>query len=272
MNSTRQRTNAINPPNMKPLRRLSSQMKLHSEFTLALLDGPRLSIGNLVVDLPSRSHRLVSLLALRGPLPRSLAAGYLWPEASESRARTSVRAAVRDLQQRVPSLLQATTTELRLNDAVRVDVRRLRELCRELLLPLPNNETLHGGLGLLPDGWLGGHLLPGWHDEWVVAEAERLHQLRLHALDSLANHFLTRQHYAQALQVALATISVDPLRESTHRAAMRIFLAEGNIVEALRQYERFRALVIEAVGIEPSEQMVDLVDEITTSVDQGADQ
>jgi DNA-binding SARP family transcriptional activator len=268
MNSPRQRANDANLPDLKPLRQLTSQMKPHSEFALALLDGPRLSIGDLIMSLPARSHRLVALLALRGPLPRSLAAGYLWPEASESRARTSVRAAVRDLQQRVPSLLQATATELRLNDAVRIDVRNLQELCRELLLPRPDGEALHGGLGLLPGGKLSGRLLPGWNDEWVAAEAERLHQLRLHALDSLAHHFLTRQHYAQALQVALATISVDPLRESTHRAVMRIFLAEGNIVEALRQYRRFRTLVIEAVGIEPSEQMADLVEEITASADR----
>lgn len=240
------------------------------DFRLVLLDCPRLGSDGGTHHLPSRSLRLVALLALRGRLSRSLAAGYLWPEVSEARARASVRAAVRDLQLRAPSLLRATSADIELDDAVEVDVRGLRAVAHALLTPEPDDGTLAAGLELTPGGAFGGELLPGWPDDWAVAEAERLHQLRLHALDALVDHLTGRRRHAQALEVALATISADPLRESTHRAVMRVFLAEGNTVEALRQYERFRAMVRVEMGIEPSRQMVDLVNEITANRGQQA--
>ena len=260
MNSPRQRPHVAPDP--------GGDRTAAPALALALLDGPRLTAGGTGVHLPSRSRRLLALLALRGPVTRALAAGYLWPEVSESRARASVRAAVRDLQTRVPAVLRVTPAELSLGEAVRVDVRELRDLARRLLVPVPDDDALAGGLDLLPGGRLGGELLPGRQDDWAVAEAERLHQLRLHVLDALVDHLTVRQAYAQALQVALAAVSVDPLRESTHRAVMRVFLAEGNTVEALRQYERFRSMVRLAMGIEPSRQMVDLVDEIAAGGDR----
>lgn len=250
---------------MKETRRSPDAFSTSPRYALALLDGPRLAQDGGAIHLPSRSQRLVALLALRGPLSRAVVAGQLWPEVAETRARASVRAAVRDLQQRAPALLTTTPDDLSLAENVPVDVHDLRSLARQVLNAEVDDATLRGALELAPGGRLGGDLLPGWHDDWSIAEAERLHQLRLHVLDALVDHLIARMHYAQALQVAMAAVSVDPLRESTHRGVMRVFLAEGNTVEALRQYERFRLMVRVAMGIEPSSQMVDLVDEITAN-------
>jgi DNA-binding SARP family transcriptional activator len=241
------------------LERLSGR---DARLRVQLLDGPHLFDGAVSVHLPVRSQRLVALLGLRGLQSRSLIGGYLWPEASEDRARASVRAAVRDLQAKVPGLLVAGHAQAGLHPDVRVDVLRFRALAHELLQPRPTSADLDAGLDLVPGGPLGGELLPGWHDDWAVAEAERLRQLRLHALDALVGHLLDRADHAQALQVALAAGAIDPLRESTHRTVMRVHLAEGNPVEALRQYDRFRSTLRVAMGIEPSQRMLDLVAEI----------
>ena len=51
----------------------------------------------------------------------------------------------------------------------------------------------------------------------------------------------------------------DPLRETAHRALIRVFLAEGNAFEAVRQYRLCRALTLRHLGTEPSEETARLV-------------
>jgi DNA-binding SARP family transcriptional activator len=58
------------------------------------------------------------------------------------------------------------------------------------------------------------------------------------------------------------------LRESAHRALIRIHLAEGNTVEALRQYRLCRRVLHDQLGIEPTQQLLDLIgplDEMKTN-------
>lgn len=86
-------------------------------------------------------------------------------------------------------------------------------------------------------------LLPGWYDDWVVLERERLRQLQLHALDRLAAALLAAEEPGRALDAALVAVQADPLRESAHRIVVRIHLREGNAPEALRAYERFAQLL-----------------------------
>jgi DNA-binding SARP family transcriptional activator len=52
---------------------------------------------------------------------------------------------------------------------------------------------------------------------------------------------------------------VEPLRESAHRALVRVHLAQGNVAEAVRAYESFRALLAADLGVEPTAQMDALV-------------
>lgn len=95
-------------------------------------------------------------------------------------------------------------------------------------------------------------LLPGWYDDWVLLERERLRQVRLHALEILAARFTAARQFGSALDVALETVRVDPLRESAHRAVVAVHLAENNVVEAVRHYRGFRNLLLGELGIEPS--------------------
>ncbi|WP_407284937.1 BTAD domain-containing putative transcriptional regulator [Streptomyces sp. BP-8] len=111
--------------------------------------------------------------------------------------------------------------------------------------PLDDDQTL---LGLQN----GGDLLPDWDDDWVVLEREWLRQLRLHALDTLSERLARQGLPALALEAALASIRIEPLRESAHRAVVSAHLAEGNLHEALRHCHAFRHLLRAALGIEPS--------------------
>jgi DNA-binding SARP family transcriptional activator len=106
---------------------------------------------------------------------------------------------------------------------------------------------------------LSGDLLPDWYDDWVVFERERFHQLRLRALDALCGRLADAGRLDGALEIGLSAVADDPLRESSHRAVVRVHLADGNLAEAIRQYRLCRRLLNEHLGVEPSERMEELV-------------
>ena len=111
----------------------------------------------------------------------------------------------------------------------------------------------------LDDNELGGDLLPDWYDDWVLIERERLRQLRLHALEALAIRRLEAGRHGEAAGAALSAVSIEPLRESAQRVLIRVHLAEGNVGEAMRQYRSYKELILEELGLAPSEQIESLM-------------
>jgi DNA-binding SARP family transcriptional activator len=102
-------------------------------------------------------------------------------------------------------------------------------------------------------------LLPGWYDDFVIFERERLRQRLLHALEALSRLLVDARRYAQAVEVALEAVHAEPLRESAHRTLLEAHLAEGNLVEARRGYCGYRDLIRRDLGVEPDPALAALV-------------
>lgn len=222
---------------------------------LYLLDQFSLQRDGVQLCLPEGARRLVALLALQqAVLPRDYVAGVLWPEVSEPQAHHSLRTAVWRLHKLVPSLLTSSAAELGLTAAVTVDVRELAGHAHRLLSRPhePDDADLR---------WpcIGGELLPGWYDDWVLLERERIRQLHLHALQTATEVLSARGRFGEALETALHAVQVDPLRESAHRLVMHVHLAEGNVHEVLRQYEFCRLLLWRELQVRPSRRMRELL-------------
>ncbi|SEK59037.1 transcriptional activator domain-containing protein [Blastococcus sp. DSM 46786] len=198
-------------------------------------------------------------VCLSGRPPRAAIAGHLWPDVPEEHAHGSLRSALWRLQRVAPGLVQASGSVLALGEGVRVDVLELADWARRVRDPACCLSDVDA-----PDLRSRGELLPGWYDDWVLLERERLRQLRLHALEQVAARLAAAGRYGDALQAAYAAVGAEPLRESAHRTVVRVHLAEGNAVEALRAFERFRAVLVEELGVQPSEQMTRLVADLHT--------
>jgi DNA-binding SARP family transcriptional activator len=220
---------------------------------LELLGRWRLRTGEDGVVLPTTARRLVALLALSGPRSRAFVAGSLWPDGSDALAMGNLRATVSRLRKLQPELLVTEPGMLALSSCVSVDVHHLQDLA---------DEVLHG-YDDVPEGALAGladaELLPGWYDDFVLLHRERLEQLRLHALETLADRLCAQGDYPDAVGAALAAVHAEPLRESSHRALIRVHLAEGNHAAAIRQFRAFRDLVRRELGLEPSPRMAALL-------------
>jgi DNA-binding SARP family transcriptional activator len=232
---------------------------------VVLIDGFGLHLGaprrpETVVDLPRGVQRLVAYLGLSRRPARSAVAGALWPEASESLAHSSLRSSLWRLQKASPGLVDVSGGALALAGGVRVDVRELTTWAQVALDPRTDVD------GVLPfDVGRSGDLLPGWYDDWVLLEREGLRQLWMHAFEALADKLSRAGRYGEAVQAAHTAIRAEPLRETAHRALVRTHLAEGNVTEAFRAYESFRAFLLGELGVAPTATMQALVSGVRRS-------
>lgn len=225
---------------------------------LTLLDAFELAYDGASIAIPMSAQRLLAFLALHPrPLLRPFVAGTLWPDTTEERAHASLRSALWRLHRLCEGLIDVTGPQLRLGATVEVDWRVAETTARRLLegadAPVPETAALFG------------ELLPDWYEDWVLLERERFRQLRLRALDALCERLTQADRLAEAFEVGLAALAAEPLRESAHRALVRIHLAEGNAAEALRQYRLCRRLLGEQLGVEPSAQMDSLLATVAVS-------
>jgi DNA-binding SARP family transcriptional activator len=83
--------------------------------------------------------------------------------------------------------------------------------------------------------------------------------LQLHALELTAQALTCEGRYAEAIEAAMAAVRLEPLRESATRVLIEVHLAEDNVVEAIRRLEFFRKSLASELGVEPTEELVQLV-------------
>lgn len=94
--------------------------------------------------------------------------------------------------------------------------------------------------------------LPGEDGQWVARVRERLSAVRLRSLEILSSALSREGRTPLAVEAAEEALSLDPYRESAHRALIAAHRAGGNRAEALRAYERCRRLLAEELGVAPS--------------------
>jgi len=230
------------------------------EPRVGLLDGFALRSGgdgvHEVVDgLPRCAQRLIAHLSLCGRPARASVAGQLWPDVPEDHAHGSLRSALWRVQKAVPGLVEVAGGALGLARGVRVDVREFRAWAQRVLDP---NAVLDDDVRA-PEAGLRGELLPGWYEDWVLLERERLRQLRLHTLEAMADRLARAGRYGEAVQAAYVAVGIEPLRESARRAVVRVHLAEGNIVEAIRARRAYCESLHRELGVGPTPLMEDLM-------------
>ncbi|WP_448608649.1 AfsR/SARP family transcriptional regulator [Geodermatophilus sp. URMC 60] len=229
---------------------------------VTLLDGfglelPARGQRSTADDLPRGVQRLVAHLCLSHRPTRTVMAGHLWPDVPEGQAHGSLRSALWRLNKAAPGLVEASGSAVHLAADVRVDVRDLSDWAQRAIAPPRGAHDV-----AVPDAALLGDLLPGWYDDWVLLERERLRQLRMQALEAVAARLALLGRHCEALQAAHAAVRAEPLRESAHRTLVSVHLAEGNVAEAVRAYELFRTLLQDELGVPPTEQMTRLVERI----------
>ena len=212
---------------------------------MTLLGSWSLSLGGRPAVLPSSAQRLLVLLALEGRRqPRSYLAGTLWPEVADDKALARLRSTLWRLRRLVPGILEVDEQTVVLTN-VHLDVDDLIAVARQLAEHSVEPGALTEAFRVLVDA---RELLLGWYDDWVLEQRERLTNLRIYALEGLVDELVMWRRYGEAMDTALAAVRLDPFRESTYRAVVRVHLAEGNPASASRAVERYKKMLRTELG------------------------
>jgi DNA-binding SARP family transcriptional activator len=105
-------------------------------------------------------------------------------------------------------------------------------------------------------------LLPGEEGEWIDRLRRKLDDVRLRALECLADVWIERGDAALAARDATEAIAADPYRESAHRLLIRAHLAAGDQGAAAQAFETCRRVLAVDLGVVPSPATVALLDGI----------
>lgn len=244
---------------MRTFLRCDLQLQLLGDWLLTAAGDRTGSEGQ--IELPAGPQHLVALLALNGRCARTHAAATLWPDCTDEVAAARLRAILWRLRHRhvgVPPLLDIGDAWLALAGEVVVDVDRFLDGAELLIRDAPDlgsAEAEAAAVAVLHSS----ELLPGWYDDWVLAARERMQYLRLGALDALATRRRRQGRAHEALQAARAAISIEPLHESAHRTIVETHLDSGDLVEAIKHYQRFEAMLDRELGLPPSDLFQEMV-------------
>jgi DNA-binding SARP family transcriptional activator len=233
-----------------------------TRISLHLLGGFSIAADGQIVRLPFSVQRVLAAVALRPTLcDRTQLGGILYPQGRQNQISASLRSALWRAKREVGGpLIESHGPLLRLAQDVTVDLQYWLQKAR-MLTSASKMEHLGGEVGEVEA--LSQELLPTWGEEWLFLDQQRWDQLRLHALERLAERFLEDDRHMEALDAGLAAVSIEPYRESAHRAIIRTFIAEGNSASAIAHYQRYRRLLANELGIRPTSQMKALVDGLT---------
>jgi DNA-binding SARP family transcriptional activator len=229
--------------------------RIDEHFTLTLLSGFELRQNGTSISLPLPSQRLLAFLALQGqPVLRPFVAGTLWLDSSEENAAASLRSALWRVRRRGYELVEVTKRHIGLSPRIDVDVQATVTWAYRMLRPEVEIDTadVRRATGF-------GELLPDWYDDWLVIERERLRQMGLHTLENLCERLTCEGRFAEALEVGLAAVRCEPLRESAHRVIIEIHVREGNVAEAIRHYRFYSRLLRDQLGLAPSDSLQELM-------------
>lgn len=222
-----------------------------------------------------RAQELFSYLLLHRnrPYPRETLANLLWEDADSTQARKYLRQALWQIQsvlQRVVGsdakdllTLDAEWVQLNSADCLSLDVAHFEhavDACQDTQgssLSETQREELEHAVQLYR-----GELLEGWYQDWCLFERERLQNCYLTALDKLVAYCNAHGYVDCGFAYADRILRCDPAEEQTHYHMMHLYWAAGHRTKAIRQYQHCKKILLQELGVEPSERTKNLYERI----------
>jgi WD40 repeat protein/DNA-binding SARP family transcriptional activator len=217
------------------------------------------------IDIPSRAGQsLLAYLLLNAGTPqrRERLAGLLWPDATDENARHNFRTELWRIRKALGSRDDSDHDYLLSEDLIItfnpeaqfwLDVNQLqRPASADGLL-----DDLIGQLTLYQ-----GELLPGFYDDWVVLERERLQAVFERGMKWLIERLCHEQRWATVLEWSERWIALGQTPEPAYRALMAAYAALGDRAKAVATFERCRAALEQDLGVDPSPETQSLYDQL----------
>lgn len=227
--------------------------------------------------MPGRQGRLAFayLLAERSrPVPRDELADVLWPRrlpAAHDIALSAIVSKLRGLLYELDVGRRALTNtsgcyQLQLPADAWVDVEAAKDSVHlaESSLRAADPRTAYGH-AVVACAILRRPVLLEADGGWIEAYRYGLRSLRLRALDCLAQIHAWNGEHTLALRAAQEAVELEPYRETGYRQLMVLHDRAGNRAEALRLYERLKALLASELNTGPGVEIQALFETIANN-------
>jgi pentatricopeptide repeat protein len=182
---------------------------------------------------------------------REKLAGILWPDSSEENARSNLR---HELWRLRKTLDIGGETLFRIDDLT-IAFNPDREY--SLDIDILENPPLEGSTAdelIRSLSIYQGELLPGFYEEWVFAERQRLHALFEAKIARLLEILQAEGRWSEIPDWGTRWIGMGQWPEPAYRALMSAYANTGDTSKAVAMYERLTRGLQKEMGVKPSEQ------------------
>ena len=220
------------------------QIRLLGQFDVRL-DGKRILI-------PSRAGQsLLAYLALTAGTPhrREKLAGIFWPETSDENARRNLRQELWRIRKAI-STQKSSGGDYLLAEELTITFNRETEYwldARQMDKSELDLQSLTANLSLYQ-----GELLPGFYEEWVVLERERIQSVFDTKMEQIVEQLVAAERWMAVQEQAERWLSLGNTLEPAYRALMLAYGARGDIAKVSSVYQRCMDELDEQFGLEPS--------------------
>lgn len=207
--------------------------------------------GDTPIELPSRpAQSLLAFLVLHPNQEhrRERLAGMLWPDSDEANARSNLRHALWRLRKAIGGeYLEGDKISLafRPGEDCWVDVYQLEAE----IPPEADDSAWAAALEVYR-----GPLLPGFYEDWVLRERERLHARVEARLQQYLDRLMAAGRWEEVRHWAERWLALGQASEPAFRALMQAHAASGDLAGVAAVYQRCQVALREELGVEPSEQ------------------
>ena len=188
---------------------------------------------------------------------REKLAGLLWPDSDEANARNNLR-------QTLWRLRKAVSGDYFLADKVSVGFNPEADYDLDVNDLLDGTETSSVDELIQVVSAYKGRLLPGFYEDWVVLEQERLQAIFEDRMQLLLDRLVDEARWREAREWAERWIAHGQVPEPAYRALMTAAAGLGDQAGVAAAYRRCIEALEEDVGVEPSPETQALFDRLTS--------
>src|SRR5919109_3938675 len=220
------------------------QIRLLGQFDIRV-DGKR-------VTIPTRAAQsLLAYLVLTAGTSqrREKLAGMLWPEITEENARKNLRQELWRIRKAI-STPHSTKNDYLIANKMALKFNREAEYwldVAQMERPDLDLQSLIANLSLYQ-----GELLPGFYDEWITLERERIQAVFDTRMEQLLEQLITAERWIAVQEWGERWLTLSNEREPAYRALILASGVRGDIAKVASLYQRCTEELQESLGVEPS--------------------
>jgi len=220
------------------------QIRLLGQFDVRV-DGKR-------VTIPTRAAQsLLAYLALTAGTShrREKLAGVFWPDTTDDNARKNLRQELWRIRKAI-SVPQPADSDYLIADEFTLKFNREAEYWLDVVQlerPDLDLQALLANLSLYQ-----GELLPGFYDEWITLERERVNAVFDARMEGLLEQLIAAERWIAVQEWGERWLTLSGVREPAYRALMLTSGVRGDMAKVASLYQRCTDELLEYLGVEPS--------------------